>query len=54
MEDPKPKQTAADKEACRELAIRKVLDGRTKADVAYPVMVGLLLRYLGRRIVLGG
>ena len=29
-----PKLTAADKEARRKLAIRKVLDGRTQADVA--------------------
>ena len=29
-----PKRTAADKETRRKLAIRKVLDGRTQADVA--------------------
>lgn len=38
MDDRKPsppaKLTAADKEARRKLAIRKVLDGRTQADVA--------------------
>jgi len=31
---PKPRLTAAEKEARRKLAIRKVLDGRTQADVA--------------------
>jgi transposase len=31
---PKPNLTAADKEARRKLAIRKVLSGRTQADVA--------------------
>ncbi len=41
---PKPKLTAAEKEARRKLAIRKVLSGRTQADVAdflgvHPVMV---------------
>ena len=34
MEDAKPKLTAAEKETRRKLAIRKVLDGRTQADVA--------------------
>ena len=34
MEDAKPKLTAAEKEARRKLAIRKVLAGRTQADVA--------------------
>ena len=34
MDEHKPKLTAAEKEARRKLAIRKVLDGRTQADVA--------------------
>ena len=34
MDDRKPTFTAAEKEARRKLAIRKVLDGRTQADVA--------------------
>ena len=34
MNERKPNLTAAEKEARRQLAIRKVLDGRTQADVA--------------------
>lgn len=34
MNESKPKLTAVEKEARRKLAIRKVLDGRTQADVA--------------------
>lgn len=34
MDERKPTMTAAEKEARRKLAIRKVLDGRTQADVA--------------------
>lgn len=34
MDEHKPKLTAAEKEARRKLAIRKVLGGRTQADVA--------------------
>jgi transposase len=34
MDEPKPSLTAAEKEARRKLAVRKVLDGRTQADVA--------------------
>jgi transposase len=34
MDERKPSLTAAEKEARRKLAVRKVLDGRTQADVA--------------------
>lgn len=34
MDERQPRLTAAEKEARRKLAIRKVLDGRTQADVA--------------------
>jgi transposase len=49
MNDTTPKLTAADKAARRRLAIRKVLDGRTQADVAdflgvHPVTVAKWMR----------
>ena len=49
MHEHKPSRTAAEKEARRRLAIRKVLDGRTQADVAdflgvHPVTVAKWLK----------